>query len=168
MRIPNDICLEFPIELLLCIAEYLELEEVIRARAVSRTWNKTFSTADFCIGIIKTHFRSVWEKSYRWLSAGQQSVQKDVLMQWLLAAAKDRIRRRHGRYRSMLIYRTMDYDIEDWQFKNGRLAFRRDSSAFIVRDLRTGSTVTYMDENRIALGSWLLSDDLLVAVKNGP
>jgi F-box domain len=168
VTIPNDICVEFPTELLSCIAEHLDLEEVIRARAVSRTWNRAFSSADFCIGIIKTHFRPVWEKRYKRLSAGQQNVQKEVLRQWLSRAAKDRIRRQHGRYRSTSICQQVDYDINDWQYKNGRIAFRRDSSAFIVKDLRTGSIVTYLDENRVALGTWLLSDDFLIAVKNGP
>jgi hypothetical protein len=37
-----------------------------------------------------------------------------------------------------------------------------------VRDLRTDLTITIMDENRVDLGTWLLSDEFFIAVKNGP
>jgi hypothetical protein len=168
VTLPFDICAEFPTELLLCIAEYLDLEDVIRARSVCRSWNKTFSSSDICIGIIKTHFRPVWEKRYRCLDAGQQLVEKEALRQWLSGAANHRIRRQHGRYHSMSIYHQFDHTIEDWQYKNGRVAFKPSSAKFIVRDLRTNLTVNYMDENRVEFTVWSLSDKFLIALKNGP
>jgi hypothetical protein len=37
-----------------------------------------------------------------------------------------------------------------------------------VEDLRANLKDTYMDENRVGLENWLLSDEFLVAAKKGP
>lgn len=165
----NDICLELPLELLLCVTQHLDLEEVISLRSVSRKWNETFSSADFCLaGIIKPHFRPVWEKNYRCSDIDQKLPEKKKLMQWLPAAIKDRIRRHHGQYHSMSIL-PRDGDIAlDWMYKNGRIASRVNRSTISVRDIRSNLTARYMDENRLDLGRWHLSEEFLLAAKNGP
>jgi hypothetical protein len=104
ITLPNDISL-LPIELLLCIAQHLELLDVITLRSVSRAWSETFSSADFSIGLIKIHFRPIWESRSRVLAADQQQVEKRVLMEWLRGATRRRIRRQNGRYQSMSINR---------------------------------------------------------------
>jgi hypothetical protein len=166
----NDICLEFPLELLLCITQHLDLEEVVSLRSVSRKWNETFSSAEFCLGIIKMHFRLVWEKHYN-LNTDQKLLEKESLMKWLPGAIRDRIRRQHGRYQSMSILPRdgrMTSDWSDWQYKNGKIAYRVSRSAISVRDIRTNLTATYMDENRLSLENWHLSDEFLLAAKKGP
>lgn len=167
VTIPNDISI-FPVELLLCIAQHLDLQEVIILLSVSHAWKKAFSSPDFCIGIIKTHFRSVWEERYRCLSTGQQLVDKMALAQWLPGAVRDRIRRQKGQYQSMSVYRESRLTILDWQYNNGRIAFRRGYGAITVRELRTDQTTTYMDENRIRFTNWHISDEYLLVAKSGP
>jgi F-box domain len=167
ISIPNDISI-FPIELLLCIAQHLDLREIIILRFVSRTWNKIFSSADFSIGVIKRHFRPVWEVRFRCLTAAQQVAEKNALSQWLPEAARDRIRRQQGRYQSMSIYRQSRYTILDWQYKNGRIAFRHGPGAIVVRQLCTDQTATYVDDNRVHFVKWHLSDEFLLVAKNGP
>ncbi|KAE9372108.1 hypothetical protein N431DRAFT_236388 [Stipitochalara longipes BDJ] len=164
----NDICLELPLELLLCITQHLELEEVITLRSVSRKWNDTFSGDDFCLGIIKTHFRPVWEKYNRCSNADQKLVQKEALIQWLPEAIRGRIRRQHGQYHSMSILRWDGRMNSDWQYMNGRIACRNSHSTISVIDIRTSSMATYVEENRLDFGIWHLSDDYLLAAKNGP
>jgi len=164
----NDICLEFPLELLLCVAQHLDLEELIKLRSVSRRWNDTFSGEDFYLGIIKTHFRPVWEDYNRCLNADQKLVQKEALIQWLPEAIRGRIQRQQGRFHSMSILRHDNMMISDWQYKNGKIAYREIQGALSVKDIRKNSTATYMDQNRLNFGIWHLSDDYLLAAKNGP
>jgi hypothetical protein len=160
---------EFPLELLLCISQHLDLEEVIALRFVSRKWNEIFSSAGFCLGIIKTHFQPIWEKWYRCLTADQKLLEKEALMQWLPGAIRDRIRRQHGHYHSMSILpqEPLPFSL-DWQYKSGRIAYRDSTSAITVREIRTNLTATYMDKNRLDLQRWHLSDEFLLAAKNGP
>ena len=139
----------------------------MRARSVSHLWNKTFSTTDCCIGIIKTHFRPVWEARYRSLGAELQIVEKEILTEWLSGACRNRIRRQRGQCHSMWLYRP-ESSIKEWQYSNGRLAFHDSVGIFHTRDLRRGVTTTYADHNRSPFVSWLLSDAYLVAVQHGP
>ena len=162
----NDICLEFPPEILLCIMQYLNLEESITLRSVSRKWNSTFSGDDFSLGIIKTHFRPVWEKNNRCLTADQKLIEKEALIQWLPEAIKDRIRRQRGRYHSMSILRQHGTTNSDWQYSSGRIANKLHPSAIAVRDLRTNFRSNYVDDNRLDLGVWHLSKNYLLAAKN--
>jgi F-box domain len=167
ITLPNDISL-LPIELLLCIAQHLELLDVITLRSVSRAWSETFSSADFSIGLIKIHFRPVWESRSRVLAADQQQVEKRVLMEWLRGATRRRIRRQNGRYQSMSINRRSYNRVSARQYKNGRVAFKQGPGAILVEDIRTSLGAKYIDENRIDFGEWLLSEDFLLAATNGP
>jgi hypothetical protein len=141
---------------------------VITLRSVSRAWNKTFSSADFCIGVIKTHFRPIWERRYRGLTADQQLVEKEALTQWLPGATKERIRRQNGQYQSMSVYHQSSHLVSEWQYRNGRIASKQSQNSILVEDLRANLKETYMDENRVDLENWLLADEYLVAAKNGP
>jgi hypothetical protein len=167
IAVPTDISL-FPIELLLCITRHLELLDILTLRSVSRAWNETFSSADFSLGLIKIHFRPVWERQYQILAADQQPVEKRALMQWLPGATRARIRRQHGRYQSMSINRRSYNLVSAWQYKNGRIAFMRGPGAILVEEIRTNLEAKYIDENRLDFGEWLLSEDFLLAATNGP
>ena len=164
----NDICLEFPLELLLCVVQHLDLQESITLRSVSRKWKDTFSGEDFCLGIIKMHFRPVWEKYNRCLNPDQRLIEKKSLMQWLPKAVRGRMRRQQGRYQSMFILRHDDMIHTVWQYKNGRIAYRDIGGSISVKDIRKKSTASYMDQNRLSFGIWHLSDDYLLATKNSP
>lgn len=125
----KDICANLPVELLLWVTKYLELEDLLRARQVSHKWNVQFSTPDFCIGVIKHRFRSTWENDYnRSLEDPEHiEIQKERLKAWLPRAIKHRLRWGKDRY----------YDIAQFgyseaisrharhlhQYRNGRVAF---------------------------------------------
>jgi hypothetical protein len=102
------------------------------------------------------------------MTADQQLAEKNVLAQWLPGAARDRIRRQKGRYQSMSIYRESSSPILDWQYKNGRIAFRGGYGTITVMELRTDQRKTYMDENRVRFTDWHISDQYLLVVKSGP
>jgi hypothetical protein len=68
----------------------------------------------------------------------------------------------------MSIYHQSCRWTSEWQYRNGRIASRQSQSAILVEDLRANLKDTYMDENRVGLENWLLSDEFLVAAKKGP
>lgn len=167
-RFSKDICGELPIELLLCIAKYMDVREIIRARRVSRKWNVIFSNPDFCIGVIKFHFRGSWESNYnKSLKGSEKRAEKARLSDWLSRAAKWRMRREQGHYTHMSLfhfeaaYNNPDL-LNDLQYSHGRVAFKS-SDRITVKSLDDSSTMVFVDPDRQKLDKWLLSDELLVA-----
>jgi hypothetical protein len=172
----KDICGEVPLELLLVIADHLDLEDVIRVRSVSRQWSKRFSHPELCIGIVKKHFRSVWEHQYKNVDVSIQDMTKQALQKWLQDAVLERIRRQRGIYRSMLVYYNNyhgDVSVQqrlnrERQYSNGRVAFLTNRTAITVKSLRDEVIDIFMDENRTPIKDWLLSDKFLLAVHPSP
>jgi hypothetical protein len=81
----------------------------------------------------------------------------------------DRIRRSHGQYSSMSIYHYAweemlipGQPIHNYQYNNRRIAFERDKMTVIVKSLLTGSSRSFVDDNRSRLSKWLLADDFLI------
>jgi len=170
ITLQKDVCADLPVELLLYVAEYLDLEDVMRARCVSHQWNERFSSPDFCVGISKLHFRHIWERQYKALGDSDQKLAKQAFANWFPGAAMDRIRKSLGQYSSMSIYHytwegmlIQGQPIHDYQYSNGRIAFERDKMTVIVKSLRTGSARSFVDDNRSRLSKWLLADDFLIS-----
>ncbi len=176
-----DICPKIPVELLLHIANHLGLEDVMRARCVSRTWSRIFSSPDFCIGVIKKHFPLVWQSQYVSLNPSEHGEAKVRLQKWLQKAALARIRRQRGQYHSMAVYRHHFEDLrggplrhpedplEDRKYCNGRVIFRKSPYSFVVKSLRSNDTRTLMTENRTPMvHRWWISDHYLFAQSKHP
>ena len=130
-RFLKDICGGLPVEILLQIAQFLDVEELIRARRVSRTWNEKFSNPDFCIGVVKIHFRGIWESDYnKSLTGADEEAEKLRLAKWLSGACKQRMRRNLGLYIHMETFSplTMEHNDETSdhmpQYCNRRVAFK--------------------------------------------
>lgn len=138
-RFMKDICGGLPVEILLCIVKYLELDEIVRARRVSQTWNERFSDPEFCIGVLKIHFRGTWENHYNKNLRGEEKQTERVrLAAWLAGAAKRRIQRKRGEFHHVSFF-VEARDPEDWtsdvyQYSNGRVAFKR-REGICVKDL---------------------------------
>ena len=169
IQIPCDICTEFPIELLICISDYLDLEDILNIRLVSRSWNELFTSPDICVGTIKKHFYPVWDRRFRHLNL----VPKEEPRTWLQHAAINRLRRLHGLYHCVAVYEEVHCASSErsssQQYCNGRIAFKLGiGDRILVRDLRSESEVIFVDERRESIGYWLLSDDMIVLVKNRP
>lgn len=174
----NDICVNLPNELLLCVAQFLNLDDLLRARSVSRAWNERFCSPDLCVHFIKLHFRSIWEKSYRSLESEAQELAKVTLSKWFPRAAVKRLRRQHGNYRSLTVFRYAKLHnrwfefgdhTRDALYNSGRIAFRTDSRTIAVQSL-TGDALPkmLMDADRAPIGDWLLSDQFVIAQKANP
>jgi hypothetical protein len=140
----KDIYAELPVELLVCIARYLDLDDIMRARRVSRKWNGQFSSPDFCIGVILHHFRGTWEHEYNKSLEGEGEIllEKVRLKDWLPGAVKRRIRRKQGYYyRRYWFHNEYRGDIphsiqisDERQYSNGRVAFKN-QGRIVVKSL---------------------------------
>jgi hypothetical protein len=173
----KDICGNLPLELLLGVSQYLELEDLKKALSVSRRWNDVFSSSEFHLGIVKLHFAPKWETSYKGLDPEQQRVRQQALHEWLPDAAMKRIRRLHGRYHAMSTYHYSWGDrcpvdlygrSERPQYCSGRIAYKVADGTIVVRNLRTGFSAVFADENRVQLSQWLLSDQFILAQTVNP
>ena len=151
-----DICSALPLEILLVVSSYLDLEDLFQLRSVSRSWYNNFTSPDFCLGVIEQHFPSAWlgfAEQLKINSAGG-IIDKGNLLKWFQGAAMARLRRRHGRYQSTSVYyynhisfRSEEEQFEQ-QYRNGRVAFRASSSGILTRNLRTGQTSRFLQKDR--------------------
>lgn len=94
----SDPCVALPNEVLLCIIDYLDLEDFLTARSVSRKWRESWSDCSVSMQMIKVHFPSVLQSSYKSLDEENQVTAKQNLSKWLPDAARNRIKREQGRY----------------------------------------------------------------------
>ena len=178
IRLNKDICSNLPIEILLCVARYLNLEDLLVARSVSRKWNDIFSGEDFSVAIAKLHFPSTWERSFESVDDEGERQVKIRLKDWLPGAARDRIRRNRGIYHSRSTFSYAPRNELEWrypwidrQYNYGRIAFRKNRCTIIVKHLalsNAGMQSIFVERNRQALGEWVLSDQFLIATKAQP
>lgn len=162
----KDICLDLPVELLSHVAEYLDIENFMKAQLVSRAWREKFTSPDFSAEIIKVHFRTKWE-----MSDLSDPATKTTLAKWLLKAARKHLRRERGHYssRSTCIYHRGGVPLPSGhylvhQYNSGRVAYQFEES-IIVQCLNRGQSAqpkVFVEENRNPL-EWFLGDDLLIA-----
>lgn len=166
--------MNLPVELLLCVVQFMELEDFLTARLVSRSWNERFCSPDLCIGAIKVHFRSTWETSYKALQGEAQDDAKARLTGWFTEEAVKRLRRRHCNYRSTTVspyQRLLNGKLikqplrnRDVMYCNGRMAYRYDEGTVTFKPLATkGPPRSFKDDDRLPIKSWLLSDQFFIA-----
>jgi len=157
----EDVFSKLPIELLLCLLEYLDFEDIIKTRALSTTWRSIWSSSDFAAGIVKIHFRAQWEQT----DLGDETAKRD-LVGWLSIAVKKRLRKQSGEYISTSVHAYNRDGALEHQYDSGRFAYRFGQSIKVQSLMDSLSQPkVYMEENRFPLlpGKWLLSNDLLVA-----
>ena len=108
--------------------------------------------------MVKKHFPTAYCKD----------VSKDVRL--LLDLARAHERRRRGAYYSMSIIKP-EYEVfpskENCQYKRGKVAWKRNHS-IVVYTLRTGLRKAYMDDNRLPIRDWELSNKYLVGQTRNP
>lgn len=166
--LPNDLCTRFPLEIIQTIAKYLNLEEIIRARHVSKSWWNAFGGRDTSIEALKWHFPLIWERDFRHRTKTEQLSDNMKPDQLLLIEARKLIRRKSGQYHSMAVYH-VSLDMTQQQYCNGRFAFKKPGDQGItVWSLRSDVSSFYVDENREPICHWTLSDSLLVCEKRNP
>lgn len=168
----KDIFMNLPNELFLSIVPFLGLEDFLSARSVSRAWKEKFSSPDVCTKIVKLHFRSTWQKSYKSVERNAQDEAKTTLSQWLPFAATKRLRRQQCKYRLVRVLCYGHYDREwatysmanrDAMYNDGRIAVRVDARTISVESLISNkSGRLYMDPNRQPIEEYLLSDRFLI------
>jgi hypothetical protein len=173
----KDICGNLPVELLLCISQYLELEDLNRALSVSRRWNEVFSSPDFHLGLVKLHFIQIWATTYKGLDPEKQKIRKRTLHNWLPDAALKRIKRLRGRYHSTSEYHyawgkqcplVFHDNFDGPQYCKGRVAYKVNEGTIMVRSLQTEHATIFADENRVRFSKWLLTDQFIVAQLETP
>lgn len=139
-RLLKDICASLPVELLISITQYFDLEDILRARQVSHKWNVQFSSHDFYVGVAKHHFQGAWERELKKLASFEESrvSEKDLLETWLLDTIKRRIRRRRGcAYKISSFHNewAKDYSSRadnEREYCNGRVAFPHDGAVIVT------------------------------------
>ncbi|KAG9238297.1 hypothetical protein BJ875DRAFT_437657 [Amylocarpus encephaloides] len=167
----KDICGHLPTELLLHISSCLDLKDLMGARAVSRAWNRAFTNLDMTLAIVKTHFGPEWKDLLKNENPEMQHEQHQTLSKWLPRAASRRIRRLQGRYYSKSLHKYEEVPPLEglaWpasrnpQYCNGRVAYNRDNRSIVVWNLKTNTTAVVMEENRVEIHQWELSDEYIV------
>jgi len=173
----KDICGHLPVELLLYVSQFLELEDLKRALSVSCRWNEVFSSPDFHLGIVKLHFVQIWETTYKGLDPELQRIRKSVIHDWLPDAALRRIKRLRGRYYSTSEYRyawgkqcplAFHNNLDRPQYCNRRVAHKVDNGTIMVRSIRTEHAIVFADQNRVPFSKWLLTDQFIIAQLEHP
>jgi hypothetical protein len=162
--------MNLPHELLLCIIRLLDLKDFLAALAVSRAWNRRFSSPDVCITIVKEKFRSTWEKSYNGLARKDQELAKITLSKWLVPAAVKRLRREHYQFRTV---KSFTYGQEETayfpeyvnaQYNTGMVGFRGFHDAIVVQAVTGDDPPRFVRHpDRVPIEEWLLSDQFFIA-----
>lgn len=174
--------MRLPSELRYRLLDYLDLEDSMNLRHVSRSWRSAFTDPEFCLEILKRHFREKFEADYRTLHSLYRGkdlkVQEDQTMNklkvWLEDYAVRRLHRIRGHYHSMAIYYNETIDIGTYevtaepQYSNARIALCKDNKrTLVVRCLRSGTQERFATEGRHVFDQWTLSDKYLVATEYG-
>lgn len=154
--------MRLPLDLFLCILEYLEFRDFMAAFQVSSVWRERCCNPKVANMIIKKYFRTGLGNA----TAEQSS--SDLFRQ----ALKKRSRKRSGLFCSMSAYH---YQLHGrmlstprkikHQYDSGRIAYKFDH-ILVVQSLKQGrgtQPMVYAEANRRAPDNWLLTDELLVA-----
>lgn len=166
--IPNDLCSKFPVEIVQEIAKHLDLEEVIRARHVSKSWLDVIGGCETSLKMLKFHFPLVWEREFKHLSRAEQLSDKMSPQRALLTHSEKLARRKRGLYLSTTTYQ-LPTALHNFQYCNGRIAFQQSTwDPIHVWSLLSNARKSYVDENRESLYPWKLSDSLLICQKRRP
>lgn len=170
----TDICGKLPPELLLQVCAYLDLEEFMKTRRVSRQWYKSFSEPKVLQSVARTHSLLAPNTFSNTQDQVAQVRSPPSISEWLPQAASKRIQRIHGQYTSVSARECIKVEDDNnaggvlsetaKQYCGGRVAYNLNDRTIAVTDLRTDVTTTVMDENRIRLNRWHLSDQFLVAI----
>ncbi|RDL38295.1 uncharacterized protein BP5553_02635 [Venustampulla echinocandica] len=169
MSFEVEIISHLPVELLLCVSAYLDLEDLMRARSVSRHWRRAFSNPDFCDGIARWYFRPTWENIHGGTDPDELNDKKQAFVDLLPRVASKRIRRLRGKYSSIsadsyaIPNYTTSFRNTNRQYCNGRVAYNKDPESILVKNLLTNLAIVITEENRIKLEHWLLSDQFVIA-----
>lgn len=162
--------MNLPLELFLSTIALLDLEELMNASAVSRSWRQRFTSPDVSLAIIKKHFRTTWENSYNSLMGRDQELAADSLCRALPGAIAKRLRRQHYKCRqweSPNGWNPRKLDScsisEEPQYNNGAVAFQLDRRTIGVKIIdRSGPTRPVRDPDRAEIFRWILSDQYLI------
>ncbi|CCU81133.1 F-box domain protein [Blumeria hordei DH14] len=160
---------QLPPEIFLIIANYLDIEDLIQMKIVSRTWNKIFSDKEFCLQMIKKNFPfaiNCQTKDFKTDSTREIPIDDPTV--WLRHAIINRVRRERGLSSNMMRYDLRwNYPKPKLKYCNGRIAFQKDG-IFVVRNLRTQNRSTFTTPDRQTIYSWILSDQYLIGLMHAP
>lgn len=173
----KDILMDLPNELLLCIIPYIDLDDFLRARQVSRVWMERLSSPDVSLILIKKHFRGTWETSFNAVGSAVQESSKISPSNWLPEAAVKRLRRQQCNFRTWHYFSygverqyeadNYAYGPEDALYNNGRIAFRVNSRTIAIQTLpQVDMPRLFVDPDREPIQMWLLSEQYLIAPKS--
>lgn len=152
IKLQKDICASLPVELLLQIAQYAELEDILRFRCVSHAWHNAFNNMDFCTGLAKYHFPLLSTAFSKVLDLGG-SPEVDERLATINKRISQRARYLRGDYasRAAFSYRESDSSIYEYsppQYKNGRFAYQCQEYGVAIKCLRQNTTKLYMHSVR--------------------
>lgn len=158
-----DFVPRLPIDIHLCIVDFLGLRDVVNASRVSKEWRKTWLQVNICDKLMRQHFRTEYEAHYtRELDEMKQSI--------FLRTSERHCSFRQGRYQAMTMVPYAEIldsmgvrPARNQQYCNGRVAWGI-KSGVCVYDLHTGTTHSYMTPQRDKPSYWVLTDALVVAV----
>ncbi|CAL3966983.1 unnamed protein product [Diplocarpon coronariae] len=187
IKTADNFSVRLPLELRVLIFGYLGLEDLLRIRCVSRSWNAAFSDENFCLFLLKNHFPKKYE-DFSSLEADhdadnlhlKQQQARVSLKAWFEDAIRARVRRVQGRYHSTSRYRHVDprvpasageHAVYNPQYNNGRIAFlNQGERTLVVKSLYSDAEGQFVNENREPFHpeAWLLSDEYIIAMTIHP
>ncbi|KAF7959960.1 hypothetical protein EAE96_001562 [Botrytis aclada] len=175
----HDGIARLPVELLALVMENLNLEDFMFMRCVSKDWREKLSNKKLYASVLKINFRKAWEVKFK--SSGGND--KQLKFGDFLDMCIGRLKRDRGMYDHVMHYDYLPDPGNDefyprcchehcyrrrFQYKDGRIAMRKDPSTVQVNDLRTHVSRRYAHESRYNIDYWLLSDQMLVAYFDKP
>lgn len=148
--------------------DYLDLEDTVVVRFVSRKWYEKWTAPDVCLAIVEKFFPDVLFQSYLQLSDREKTNTRAELGKWAIKATVQALKYQHGWYRSAKVYQreapvnsriTSSYI----QYNNAKIAELILPYEISIKFFVTGEKRVYMREDRAPILKWWLSDNLLIA-----
>lgn len=167
---------KLPVELIIYMMKYLDLEDFTTMLCVSKTWRLKLLSRKLCVALLKMHFRKVWESEFVPLSEIDRKERLENIPSEFFDRCAKRVKKSHGKWHSVSCYRyphldratTADEDANIIHYSNGRVGTIVDHFSIRVDNLRTHTTTHYMHEQRSPIKGCMLSNQLLIVYIDRP
>ena len=163
----KDVIANLPPEIVAIVAPYLELEDFMRVRSVSRNWRAAWEAPAVVLHFSQRYF-PVMLRGWK-ASAARDKCQSRGHASVLVRETAMLLKREYGKYCTMAVYsnshpRFPCCDTPDYVYNSGRVAYHsKEEARIFVTDLWNNSRRTYtLPQDKGPIGRWELNNNYLI------